>query len=127
MWIGLLHHVVNEHEWVLEEGVNGGECPHEPLGDDERNKPWLKKESPADKALTKIVMDKRFLNTIPYYVNFRYVLFIMIFAILKFCKKNAIHCVQELYANQFFRWIEFIFSTKFMKFWIYYGNTIVCA
>ena len=125
MWIGLLHHVVNEHEWVLEEGVNGGECPHEPLGDDEHNKPWLK-ESPAHEALTKIVMDKRFLNTIPYYVNFRYVLF-MIFAILKFCKKNAIHCVQELYANQFFRWIEFIFSTKFMKFWIYYGNTIVCT
>ena len=111
MWIGLLHHKVNEHEWVLEEGVNGGECPHEPLGDDERNKPWLK-ELPAHKALTKIVMDKRFLNTIPYYVNFRYVLFIMVFAILKFCKKNAIHCVQELYANQFFRWIEFIFFNE---------------
>ena len=25
MWIGILHHVVNEHEWVLEEGNYGGE------------------------------------------------------------------------------------------------------
>ena len=70
MWIGILHHVVNEHEWVLEEGNNGGECDHAPLNDDERSKPWLKKDSPPHKALTKIILDKRFLNTIPYYINF---------------------------------------------------------
>lgn len=58
---------------MLEEGSNGGRCAHEPLDEAGRNKPWLKKESPAHKALAKIVLDKRFLNTIPYFTNFRYV------------------------------------------------------
>ena len=69
-WTGILHHVVDEHEWVLEEGKNGGRCNHNLL-DDERVKPWLKKESSAHKALTKIVLDTRFLNTLHYYTNFR--------------------------------------------------------
>ena len=72
MWIGILHHVVNEHDWVLEEGNNGGECDHAPLNEDEQNKPWLKEDSLPHKALTKIILDKWFLNTIPYYINFRY-------------------------------------------------------
>jgi hypothetical protein len=72
MWIGIVHHVVNEHEWMVEEGINGGMCHHDPLTDAERNKPWLKKGSPAHTAMSKIVLDKRFLNTIPYYTNFRY-------------------------------------------------------
>jgi hypothetical protein len=67
-----LHHVVDEHEWVLEEGANAGRCAHDPLSEEERRKPWLKKESPAHKALTKIVLDTRFLNTLEYYINFRY-------------------------------------------------------
>ncbi|XP_028417304.1 uncharacterized protein LOC114541702 isoform X2 [Dendronephthya gigantea] len=70
-WIGILHHVVDEHEWVLEEGVNGGKCEHDPLNESERKKPWLKKESSAHKALAKIILDTRFLNTLVYYVNFR--------------------------------------------------------
>ena len=69
---GILHHVANEHEWVLEEGVNGGQCAHAPLTEAERNKPWLKKDSAAHSALAKIVLDKRFLNTIPCFINFRY-------------------------------------------------------
>ena len=28
---------MNEHEWVLEEGVNAGRCAHDPLSDEERN------------------------------------------------------------------------------------------
>ena len=52
----------NEHEWILEEGDNGAKCDHELLSDEERVKPWLKKGSQAHKALTKIAMDKRFLN-----------------------------------------------------------------
>lgn len=71
MWMGILHHIVDVHEWILEEGNNGGKCSHGLLNEEERNKPLLKKESPAHKALTKIVLDKRFLNTIPYYTNFR--------------------------------------------------------
>ena len=56
-WVGILHHVANEHEWVIEEGVNGGKCGHPPLDDVARRKPWLKKESSAHKALAKIVLD----------------------------------------------------------------------
>ncbi len=57
---------------MLEEGANAGRCVHDPLSEEERRKPWLKKESPAHKALTKIVLDTRFLNTLEYYINFRY-------------------------------------------------------
>ena len=39
--------MVDEHEWVLEEGANAGRCEHDPLSEEGRNKPWLKKESPA--------------------------------------------------------------------------------
>jgi hypothetical protein len=58
----------------VEEGNNGAKCDHDQLSDDDRNKPWLKKGSPAHKALTKIVLDKRFLNTLRYYTHFRYIL-----------------------------------------------------
>ncbi|CAB4019001.1 Hypothetical predicted protein, partial [Paramuricea clavata] len=71
-WVGILHHVVDEHEWVLEEGINDGKCGHDTLNEEDRNKPWLKKESPPHKALTKIVLDTRFLNTLGYYTNFRH-------------------------------------------------------
>lgn len=70
MWIGLLHHVVNEHVYVLAEG--NGKCAHGDLEED-REKPWLAKNSPAHDALCKVIMKKRFLNTVPYYVNFRYI------------------------------------------------------
>ena len=42
-----MHHVVDEHEWVLKEGSNGGRCAHKPFDEAGRKKPWLKKESPA--------------------------------------------------------------------------------
>ena len=71
MCFGILHHVANEHEWVLL-GVNGWQCAHAPLIKAERNKPWLKKNSAAHRALAKIVLDKRFLHTITYFINFRY-------------------------------------------------------
>ena len=38
---------------MLEEGSNSGRCAHGPLDEAGRNKPWLKKESPAHKALAK--------------------------------------------------------------------------
>lgn len=64
--------MVDEHEWVLVKGVNEGKCAHDPLNEVERRKEWLKKDSPAHKALTKIVLDTQFLNTLGYYTNFRY-------------------------------------------------------
>ena len=64
--------MADEHEWVIPEGINEARCEHEALNPEERKKPWLKKGSPALKALTEIVMDTRFINTLHYYVNFRY-------------------------------------------------------
>jgi hypothetical protein len=38
----------------------------------ERQKEWLDGDSPAHVALRHIVLDKRLLNNIQYYLNFRY-------------------------------------------------------
>ena len=67
----MLHHIVDEHVWVLAEGRPGGKCGHEPLTGEERDKPWLKKNSQAHSAFRKIVLDKRRLNTFRYYTHFR--------------------------------------------------------
>ncbi|XP_068677004.1 uncharacterized protein [Montipora foliosa] len=75
MWISILHRVVDEHEWLLAES-GGGKCAHEPLSADDRNKPWLKKNTPAHNSLREVVMDKNILRTLSYYVNFRYFLHI---------------------------------------------------
>ena len=72
MWISILHHVVDEHEWLLAESGEG-KCAHEPLSADDRNKPWLEKNTPAHNALREVVMDKNLLRTLWYYVNFRYI------------------------------------------------------
>lgn len=69
-WIGVLHHVVNVHEWVLPYSSTN-RCEHGPLTS-EREKGWLERDSPAHVALRHIVLDKRLLNNIPYYLNFRY-------------------------------------------------------
>lgn len=71
VWFGLLHHVTNEHEWILpynDSGINA--CQHGPLTE-ERTKGWLEKNSPAHNALRYVVMDKRRLNQIHYYLNCR--------------------------------------------------------
>lgn len=61
---------MNEQEWVIEEGINRGKFKHE-LGDEARTKPWLKKESTANKALAKIKLVVPLLNKMNSYVNFR--------------------------------------------------------
>ncbi|XP_062597804.1 uncharacterized protein LOC134259221 [Saccostrea cucullata] len=71
VWFGLLHHVTDEHEWILpfnDSGINA--CQHGPLTE-ERTKGWLEKNSPAHNALRYVVMDKRRLNQIHYYLNCR--------------------------------------------------------
>ena len=73
MSLSLLHQKEVERNITrLEEGNNGAKCDHDSLSDEERNKPWLEKGSQAHKALTKIAMDKRFLNTFKYYTYFRH-------------------------------------------------------
>ena len=64
---------LNEHEWMLSYGgLESGACSHGELSED-RNKNWIVRGSAAHAALAKIVLDKRRLNKIPYWLNFRYV------------------------------------------------------
>lgn len=69
----MLHHIVDEHEWVLSDGKSDGKCDHGVLEDNERNKPWLVKDSKPHKALRNIILNKRFLNEVHYYTSFRLV------------------------------------------------------
>lgn len=60
VWHGMLHHIVST-------------CQHGPLEDGSQTKEYLKKGSAAHNALRQIVMDKRHVKNIPYYLNCRYV------------------------------------------------------
>ena len=71
MWIGILHHVVNEHEWLLAEGKGQANCGHGPLNEEERNKPWLQRNTSPHKVLHEVALNKNFLRSLHYYVNFR--------------------------------------------------------
>ncbi|XP_056109078.1 uncharacterized protein LOC130086878 [Rhinichthys klamathensis goyatoka] len=65
MWVGVLHHVSNEHSWA------SGFCEHEPLEEGSENKPWIISGSAAHKALTAIVLEKRWLTQVKKFINFR--------------------------------------------------------
>ncbi|KAL7389596.1 hypothetical protein ABVT39_006744 [Epinephelus coioides] len=39
MWIGVLHHVRNQHVWAM------GSCDHEPLDDSSQDKPWIEQDT----------------------------------------------------------------------------------
>ncbi|XP_055998952.1 uncharacterized protein LOC130047616 [Ostrea edulis] len=72
IWCGIVHHIVGEHEWSMSYSSNfygENKCQHGPLEGEQKE--WLEKGSPAHKALIEIVFNKRLLNKIPYYVNFR--------------------------------------------------------
>jgi hypothetical protein len=69
---------MNEHEWALDNGKSTGKCGHGELNEEERQKPWLKKNSKPHSALQKVVLSKRFLNTFHYYTNFRLVIFLYV-------------------------------------------------
>ncbi|XP_070564224.1 uncharacterized protein [Ptychodera flava] len=73
LWCGVIHHVVNEHSWVLPYCQGVSECDHGPLAQTaDRDREWLQKGSPAHNALVKIVMNKQFLNKVEYLINFRH-------------------------------------------------------
>ena len=64
-WFGVLHHVVGEHEW------HDGQCSHGPLTAAENGKPLLDKGSKAMDALRKVIMDKRWVENLIFYVWFK--------------------------------------------------------
>ena len=67
---GVLHHVVNEHEWLFTLDGRSGQCDHGPLED--ATTPWLAPGSPPHQKLREIIMDKRFLKSMTYYRDFRH-------------------------------------------------------
>ncbi|XP_070565952.1 uncharacterized protein [Ptychodera flava] len=73
MWGGVLHHVINEHEWIVSIGSTGSNhCHHGPLAENaDEEKEWLKKNSKAHSVLRNIIFDRRFLKKIPFYLNAR--------------------------------------------------------
>ena len=64
-WFGVLHHLVGEHEW------HDGQCSHGPLTAAENGKPPLDKGSRAMEALRKVIMDKRWVESLIFYVWFK--------------------------------------------------------
>lgn len=71
-WRGLVHHVTGKHTWALADvdGITG--CTHGELEDDPERKEWMEAGGLAHSALNKIVFETRFINNIPYFVNFRH-------------------------------------------------------
>ena len=65
MWVGVVHHVVGEHEWV------DGQCSHGPLTASEDGKTYLAKGSKSAEAVRKVVFDAKWLNSLIHYVTFR--------------------------------------------------------
>ena len=64
MWLSLLHHVCDDHEWT------GGKCVHGDL--EEHNLPWFHRRNKDFKTLQKVILDPLLLSSFPYYVRFRY-------------------------------------------------------
>ena len=66
-WIGLLHHVCDEHEWT------GGQCDHEELGADEERPHCFDRHEKDFAELQKVILEPTLLESFKYYVKFRYV------------------------------------------------------
>ena len=60
--LSVLQHCTNQHQSAL------SECDHGPLEED-RDKPWLSPSGPEMAGLRKIILDRRFLNTMHYYTS----------------------------------------------------------
>lgn len=63
-WIGVLHHVCNQHEWT------GGKCNHGEL--EEHELPWSDRRDKDFEALQKVILDPQLLDSFKYYVRFRH-------------------------------------------------------
>ena len=55
-WIGLLHHVCNDHDWP------GGSCDHGELPED-HSVPWFDRRVKDFEALQKIILDPALLES----------------------------------------------------------------
>ena len=64
MWIGLLHHICNVHEWV------GGKCDHD-IGDHDESLPWFDQRDEDYIQLQKVILNPELLSSLQYYTRFR--------------------------------------------------------
>ena len=62
VWFGVLHHVCGDHKWAE------GECKHSPEETPSNGKTYLKKSSKPLAALRKVVLDKKWLSNLAFYV-----------------------------------------------------------
>lgn len=60
MWLGVMHHVCNEHEW------SDGQCNHGPLTSLEEGKEYLAKDSKAAQTMRDVIFDPQWLNTLQF-------------------------------------------------------------
>lgn len=65
-WIGLLHHVCNDHEWT------GGQCDHGEMTEDGGHPPWFDRRDKDFVTLQKIILEPILLESFKYYVKFSY-------------------------------------------------------
>jgi len=64
--MGLLHHVCDDHEWI------GGQCDHGDLDPEEQHPPWFDRRDKDFAALQKVILEPTLLESLKYYVRFRY-------------------------------------------------------
>ncbi|XP_062380313.1 uncharacterized protein LOC134068643 [Sardina pilchardus] len=64
LWIGVLHHVCNQHTWAT------GSCQHDHL-EDTHGKQWIERDSQSHKALVSIVLNKRWQKNVHKFLRFR--------------------------------------------------------
>ena len=67
-WRSVFHHVTGQHEWNLGEGGKNV-CDHTELTEG-GDKPLIKKGSAVHKALRSVILNLRFLKTIPYFLRY---------------------------------------------------------
>ena len=66
LWVGVMHHVCGNHHWAE------GKCQHDPMSDPGDGKQWIEPTSTAADTLRDLVFDRKWLNSLSYYVHNRH-------------------------------------------------------
>ncbi|XP_011682455.2 uncharacterized protein LOC105446831 [Strongylocentrotus purpuratus] len=69
-WHGLTHHVTNKHTWISGMGQSNT-CDHGELENPDREE-WLSPGDNAHKALVEVAYERKFINNMRYFSNFRH-------------------------------------------------------
>ena len=88
-WTYVLYHIVNRHSWARAKFFK--RCAHKPLTlEQRRKKKWLKADTVAFTALSKIVEDSRVLKDLQHLTGFCHTRFVEVYhnLMLKYCQKR---------------------------------------